>query len=638
MLLTRVLPIAILSVPVLWCQGPGAAAGDGVWRRNALFGEAITFDGCLAHQPQNGAYHNHVQPICLRAQLGDNVVAAYTGRTGTIYREKTAGLTHSPILGWSFDGYPIYGPYGYADPSDPKSAVRRIRSSFRLRAITQRTSLPDWSLPDHRGLSTSLTSAQFGPDVSATYPIGRYVEDFEFVQGLGDLDVYNGRFAVTPDFPSGTYAYYVSLNEDGTPAFPFLIGMQYYGVVAAGQGPGGGTNVAVPAAAQDYFNNGTTTPQSAAPPQLTSWVTKGSQQTAQAISGYDPSSGPAATWPVNAPAGSRNNGGVTTPTAADLQRIRFTSDAVYVNSNGLPSYTIGPWFDYANGGVFMNWPSRQNYQIQITRTATAAATKSSTPMGAVGVLVNGVAIFNALDGASYSNAARADSQPATPAAAAQVSAASYEGGPAAPGSIVSAFPLFGNQLATSTAAAGSAAWPTTLGGATVTVRDAAGISRNAAIAYASPGQVNYQIPPDTASGFATVTFAAGGAAATGALHIVDAYPSLFMADSGGGAAGQVFRLRNGQQSIESAGAPIDLGPAGDQVYLVLYASGCGKETVTATAGGADAPVSYAGPQGVYPGLDQVNVLLPRALAGKGRVAISVKAGGHASNPVYVTLQ
>ncbi len=121
-------------------------SGDGVWLRNAYYGEQETFDSCFGHQPGNGEYHHHVQPVCLRAQLDDNLEAVSSGRTGTIYREKASGWRHSPILGWAFDGYPIYGPYGYSDARDASSPIARIGSSFRLRDIAQADSLPDWVL------------------------------------------------------------------------------------------------------------------------------------------------------------------------------------------------------------------------------------------------------------------------------------------------------------------------------------------------------------------------------------------------------------------------------------------------------------------------------------------------------------
>src|SRR5215510_9924206 len=146
--------ITIFLASMVWGQppgggpggpgGPGGGMGDRIWSRNAAFGEFETFDLCNGHQPGDGMYHNHINPICLRAQLDDNVVAVSTGRLGTRYAEKSSGWVHSPILGWAYDGYPVYGPYGYSDPKDAKSAVRRTQSGFRLRNILQRHSLPDW--------------------------------------------------------------------------------------------------------------------------------------------------------------------------------------------------------------------------------------------------------------------------------------------------------------------------------------------------------------------------------------------------------------------------------------------------------------------------------------------------------------
>ena len=69
----------------------------------------------------------------MHAQLDDNVVVVSAGRLGTQYGEKTSGWTHSPILGWAFDGYPVYGPYGYSNPQDAKSAIKRVQPSFQLR-------------------------------------------------------------------------------------------------------------------------------------------------------------------------------------------------------------------------------------------------------------------------------------------------------------------------------------------------------------------------------------------------------------------------------------------------------------------------------------------------------------------------
>ena len=173
-----------------------------IWNQDAYASELRTFDSAGGHPQQRGIYHHHIAPASLRAQLCDD------------------GTHHSPLLGYAFDGFPIYGPYGFAK-ADGSGGVRRINSSYRKRNITQRTILPD---------GTRLQPSQYGPAVSTQYPLGTYIEDFEYVKGLGDLDVHNGRFGVTPEYPKGTYAYFMTLDAKGTPAYPYCLGPTYYGV------------------------------------------------------------------------------------------------------------------------------------------------------------------------------------------------------------------------------------------------------------------------------------------------------------------------------------------------------------------------------------------------------------------------
>ena len=226
-------------------QSMMAPASD--WVRNAVVTEAPTFDKSNAHQPPNGEYHYHDSPNALRYQFGDNMT--YNAATGA-YSEDATRLHHSPILGWAYDGYPIYGPYAYANPNDPASGVRRMVSGFVIRngsygttnlSAAGRHSLGAWAAALHNTAQT-LASSQYGPTVSASYPLGRYVEDFDYLGDHGyvkgrdfDLDVYNGRFCVTPEYPGGTYAYFVTLDSGGAPAFPYIIGRQYYGTPSGGQ-------------------------------------------------------------------------------------------------------------------------------------------------------------------------------------------------------------------------------------------------------------------------------------------------------------------------------------------------------------------------------------------------------------------
>jgi hypothetical protein len=182
---------------------------QGVWNRNAYFWEGSSFDNCLGHPQQQGEYHHHVNPVCLY--------------------DDSDSSQHAPIIGYAFDGFPIYGAYGYSD-TNGTGPVTRMRSSYQLRNITDRTTLPDGS------------AASFpGPPINATYPMGAFIQDYIFVQGSGDLDIHNGRFCVTPEYPQGIYAYFVTIDENLEPVFPYTMTDTYYGVVQPGNtGPGGG--------------------------------------------------------------------------------------------------------------------------------------------------------------------------------------------------------------------------------------------------------------------------------------------------------------------------------------------------------------------------------------------------------------
>ena len=217
-------------------EAGGAAVG--YWQREAYVNEGVTFDPGYAHQEGTGNHHYHANPIALRYLLGDHVDFNATTKT---YSESTNAVTqHSPILGWVRDGFPIYGPYGYSSASNSASGIRRMVSGYVLRngqsgtqnlTIVGRTNIPQWAVRAY-----GVAANQSGPTVSTTYPLGRYMEDNDYLgdlgqtQGVGfDLDEYNGRWCVTPEFPGGTYAYFVSISSNGTPTFPYNIGRSYYG-------------------------------------------------------------------------------------------------------------------------------------------------------------------------------------------------------------------------------------------------------------------------------------------------------------------------------------------------------------------------------------------------------------------------
>jgi hypothetical protein len=215
----------------------------GYWNRDAYVNEGATFDAGNAHQQNTGTYHYHANPIALRFQLGDHV--DYDSSTKTYSESTNTPTKHSPILGWIGDGFPIYGPYGYSNATNPASGVRRMISGYVIRnglygtsnlTANGRTTIPSWAVR-----AFGVSSNQSGPTVSGSYPLGRYMEDNDYlgdhgyVQGVDfDLDEYNGRWCVTPEFPDGTYAYFVSISSNGTPAFPYNIGRAYYGNAIGG--------------------------------------------------------------------------------------------------------------------------------------------------------------------------------------------------------------------------------------------------------------------------------------------------------------------------------------------------------------------------------------------------------------------
>jgi len=235
-----------------------------------------------------------------------------------------------------------------------------------------------------------------------------------------------------------------------------------------------------------------------------------------------------------------------------------------------------------------------------------------------------------------------------------VSAASFLGPTLASEEITA---IFGTGLATATQAATSTSLPTTLASTTVKVRDSAGTERLAPLFFVSPGQINYLIPPGTVNGAATVTVASGdGIISIGTAQIATVAPSLFSAnaDGQGVAVGVVIRSSNGQAQPSEpvfqfnaaqnkyVTRPIDLGPETDQVFLVLFGTGLRNRSslpaVTVKLGGVDGQVDFAGAQGSFVGLDQINVLIPRSLIGRGEVDVVLTVDGQVSNTVRVNIR
>jgi hypothetical protein len=160
------------------CDGAGSCTligNTGTFSIEALGQTSFDFgvDANNAHVQPTGEYHYHGMPEGLVAAQGDPKRPVF--------------------VGFALDGFPIYARYGYAEPLDASSELRVLRASYALK------NQPDAGRP-------STTS----------YPMGTFTQDWQYVEGAGDLDECNGRFGVTPEFPQGIYHYTI------TDTYPFI--------------------------------------------------------------------------------------------------------------------------------------------------------------------------------------------------------------------------------------------------------------------------------------------------------------------------------------------------------------------------------------------------------------------------------
>jgi uncharacterized protein (TIGR03437 family) len=187
-------------------------------------------------------------------------------------------------------------------------------------------------------------------------------------------------------------------------------------------------------------------------------------------------------------------------------------------------------------------------------------------------------------------------------------------------------------------------------GTTVTLVDSAGASWPASILAASSNQVNFLVPDGAAAGIATVNIGSS----SGSAQIDAIGPGLYSVDGSGtgvAAANAALYLANGNVVPQNvylcngagcASSPLDSGQPGDQLIVSLYGTGIrnnsGLSHAFASIGAVRATILYAGPQGQFPGLDQINVMVPPALAGAGEVPVVVTLDGQTANPVTINVK
>jgi hypothetical protein len=199
------------------CGGPGNPPCPGgptatmAWNRDAVLAEKPGFD-CSKGHPAQGNYHHHQNPSAYDLDL--TVISTICSLYSAEGLYAIDSMQHSPLIGYAYDGYPIYGAYAYKN-ADGTGGIVRMKSSYSL--------------------NTSMTSRNLGPAINTTYPLGYFREDYQFNSPTASdyLDSHNGRFCVTPEYPNGTYCYFATVDANWNSAYPYVVGPTFYGNVVA---------------------------------------------------------------------------------------------------------------------------------------------------------------------------------------------------------------------------------------------------------------------------------------------------------------------------------------------------------------------------------------------------------------------
>ena len=199
---------------------PSCAGGPGTtqaWNRDAIPAEKLGFD-CAKGHPAGTNYHHHQNPSAFKY---DSTTSNTYSSICNLYDSEglyTINSTqHSPLIGFAYDGFPIYGAYAYTNVNGT-GAIARMKSSYQLRTYRDgvRTNVPTVG-------QTIGTQTLFN---------GYFKEDYEYVAHPTDptyLDEHNGRFCITPEYPNGIYCYFATVNADNSSAYPYIIGPTFYG-------------------------------------------------------------------------------------------------------------------------------------------------------------------------------------------------------------------------------------------------------------------------------------------------------------------------------------------------------------------------------------------------------------------------
>lgn len=181
------------------------------WNRDAVLAEKPGFD-CSKGHPAMGNYHHHQNPSAYK--LDKTVISTICNAYDADGLYVIDSTKHSPLIGFAYDGFPIYGAYAYTN-TDATGGISRMKSSYQLKSMTTRTN---------------------GPAVNSTYPLGYFREDYEYIAHPSDpsyLDEHNGRICKTPEYPNGIYCYFATVDQQWNSAYPYVVGPTYYGTKVA---------------------------------------------------------------------------------------------------------------------------------------------------------------------------------------------------------------------------------------------------------------------------------------------------------------------------------------------------------------------------------------------------------------------
>lgn len=204
------------------CGGPpGNPACSGgpmttqAWNRDAIPAERLGFD-CAKGHPAGTNYHHHQNPSAFKY---DSTTSNTYSSICSLYDSEGLYVinptVHSPLIGFAYDGFPIYGAYAYTNVNGT-GAIARMKSSYQLKSQTTRTNGP-------------AVGQTIG---TQTFFNGYFKEDYEYVAHPSDptyLDEHNGRICVTPEYPAGIYCYFTTVNANNSSAYPYIIGPTFYG-------------------------------------------------------------------------------------------------------------------------------------------------------------------------------------------------------------------------------------------------------------------------------------------------------------------------------------------------------------------------------------------------------------------------